>query len=156
LIFLSGCARLYSARVFIKTLNSLITTGVCHNYQVIVVDNASTCTITKDFLKELEYNQAIKLITNSVNVGTAKAINQAWSFRHDKQHCIKIDNDIVINSNNDWVQELIEVVERDNKIGQIGLKRKDLWENTQHKYLFYLQQFFQIVQLGNHACVDIA
>lgn len=64
---------------------------------------------------------------NDTNLGTARAINKAWSMRQPGEHCIKMDDDIIINSPG-WVDELEEAIRRDPTIGQVGLKRKDCWE----------------------------
>ena len=75
------------------------------------------------------------VITNDVNVGTAKAINQAWKFRKPLEHLVKMDNDVQINYIG-WIDELEEAIERDPQIGIIGLKRKDLMENPYRSDMF--------------------
>lgn len=74
-----------------------------------------------------------KVIRNDSNIGTARAINQAWKLRQPGQHCIKMDDDIAINSSG-WVDELEEAIRRDPAIGQVGLKRKDCWEWPGHEH----------------------
>jgi GT2 family glycosyltransferase len=91
--------------------------------RIIIVDNAS-CEETKELLKASPF----EVITNKENVGTAKAINQAWAFKEPKQHLVKMDNDVDIQYY-EWIKELEEAIDRDNNIGIIGLKRKDLLEN---------------------------
>lgn len=62
------------------------------DHRIIIVDNAS-CEETKELLKACPF----EVITNTENIGTAKAINQAWAKKEPKQHLIKMDNDVDIN-----------------------------------------------------------
>ncbi len=70
--------------------------------------------------------------TNNENIGTARAINKAWARRAPGQHCIKMDDDVVIHSSG-WLDQLEEAIRRDSSIGQIRLKRKDVWEHPKHE-----------------------
>jgi GT2 family glycosyltransferase len=62
------------------------------------------------------------------NIGTARAINKAWQFRLPGENVVKMDNDVIIHSTG-WVEALESCIERDPKIGIIGLKRGDLLES---------------------------
>jgi len=106
-----------------KTIKNLFDTIDFSNHRLIIVDNNS-CEETKKILKQ--YVQ-VKVITNTENVGTAKAINQAWAFRQPNETVIKMDNDVVIN-NYGWVEEM-ELAMKIGGYGIIGLKRKDLMQS---------------------------
>ena len=108
-----------------QTLISLMDTVDLDVHRLFIIDNGS-CEETKKGLASLPEN--ITVITNPENVGTAKAINQAWKFRLPNEHLIKMDNDVVINGYG-WVEELEDAIERDTSIGIIGLKRNDLIES---------------------------
>jgi GT2 family glycosyltransferase len=110
-----------------KTLRSLLRTVDMNQHRLIVVDNNS-CKDTKvnfKWFKGLGLN--IEVITNSENVGTAKAINQAWAYRKPNETVIKMDNDVVIN-NYGWVEEM-ELAMKLGGYGILGLKRKDLMQS---------------------------
>jgi GT2 family glycosyltransferase len=107
-----------------QTLESLANTVDFSQHRVIVIDNDS-CIETKNILKD--YDQFITVITNTENVGTAKAINQAWAYRKPNEVLIKMDNDVVIN-NYGWVEEM-ELAMKLGGYGIIGLKRKDLMQS---------------------------
>lgn len=111
----------------VETLDSIGET-VNSDHRVIVVDNNS-CAETKDILNGRKLMGDIELITLPENIGTAAAINLAWKQRRPGEHCIKMDNDIVVNCSG-WVEQMEEVIERFPSIGQIGLKRKDCTETT--------------------------
>lgn len=120
-----------------KTLISLAQTVDWSRNRLVVVDNGS-CSTTKGILKRFEELGALKVsgnfgwkihgmkvITNTENLGTARAVNQGLRLREPGEYCVKIDNDVVIHSSG-WVQEMGEAMERCPEIGVLGLKRKDL------------------------------
>jgi GT2 family glycosyltransferase len=113
-----------------RVLNALYNQDIFTDHDFWVVDNNS-CDATKEILKSLAEYGYINLITNEQNIGTAEAINLAWKNRKPGQHCIKMDNDVVINYL-DWVKEMVEAIEREARIGIVGLKRKDCWEEPNH------------------------
>jgi GT2 family glycosyltransferase len=108
----------------LQTLESLANTVDFSEHRIIVIDNDS-CIETKNILEEHE--QFITVITNTENVGTAKAINQAWAYRKPNEVVIKMDNDVVIN-NYGWVEEM-ELAMKLGGYGILGLKRKDLMQS---------------------------
>ena len=97
------------------------------NHRLFLIDNAS-CQETKDILSEAAKNAFVTVITNNENVGTAKAINQAWKLRNEQEYLIKMDNDCIVYAD-DWIDQMEECFERMPKIGILGLKRKDLLED---------------------------
>ncbi len=117
-----------------RTIYSLLNTVDFDKHRLIISDNYS-CAETAELYSELgNYNlfgDKALLIQNDKNIGTAEAINLAWQRRQPGEHCIKMDNDVVIHSAG-WVEEMEEAITRDPKIGIIGLKRKDLIQTTWH------------------------
>jgi GT2 family glycosyltransferase len=95
-------------------------------HMLIISDNGS-CEDTHAVYAKMRHELPFVLIQNDENLGTAKAINRAWRLRQLGEHCIKMDNDVVIH-NPGWVDRMEEVFERDDTIGICGLKRKDLAE----------------------------
>jgi GT2 family glycosyltransferase len=118
-----------------ETLRSLGKTVDMTRHRVIVVDNGS-CDATKQLLARYESEGRITLITLPENIGTARAVNRAWQLRNTGEHCVKMDNDVVIHANG-WADQLEEAFRRDPNSGIIGLKRKDCWENPNHPEPFY-------------------
>jgi GT2 family glycosyltransferase len=111
-----------------ETLDSLFNTVDFENHRLIIVDNNS-CVETKNIISEfLTYtNRNIDVIFNTENVGTAKAINQAWAMRQPGETLIKMDNDCVINHFG-WVEDM-EIAMLKGGYGIMGLKRKDLLQS---------------------------
>lgn len=100
------------------------------------------------------------LIENEANIGTARAINKAWKLRKPGEHCLKIDSDVVLHEPG-WLDKLEECIERDPRIGIIGLKRRDLdesphqppgsWAHSKLKMLPHVKgQPWLIVEKVNH------
>jgi GT2 family glycosyltransferase len=110
------------------TIDSLINTVDLDYHRIIVVDNNS-CEETKKVLKY--WSSHITVITNSENLGTAKAINQAWALKEHGEVLIKMDNDVVIN-NYGWIEEMENVMKLGG-YGIVGLKRKDLMQHPNAK-----------------------
>lgn len=117
-----------------ETLQKLLPSVNLARHEVHVIDNGS-CEETKEELRYWEARNLITLHTNKENVGTARAINQAWELRKGR-HCIKMDNDVVIYKK-DWVEDLLYAINLDPNIGIVGLKRKDCWETPTHESAHY-------------------
>jgi GT2 family glycosyltransferase len=115
------------SKITMECLDGIYQTVDLKKHRLIIVDNNS-CENTKELFTRFSGRRFIEqVITLPDNIGTARAINQAWKLRQPGEHCIKMDNDIIINSPS-WVDELEEAIRRDPTIGQVGLKRKDCWE----------------------------
>jgi len=113
-----------------ETLDSLANTVDREEHRIIIVDNNS-CVETKKLLVKYHSWMNIEIITNNENVGTAKAINQAWSLRQPNEVVVKMDNDVVINSYG-WIEDM-ETAMRLENYGIVGLKRKDLIQHPNAK-----------------------
>lgn len=113
----------------LKTLNSLADTVDFTKHTLMLSVNGYT-EETKAILWGFQ-DIIHKIFWNETNLGTAEAINLVWRNRLPGQHAIKMDDDVVIHSSG-WVDEMEEAILREPQIGQIGLKRKDCWENPSH------------------------
>jgi len=113
-----------------KVLKELHFQHIFYDHEFWIIDNDS-CEKTKEIIKEYAADGFINVITNEQNIGTAEAVNLAWKHRKPGQHCIKMDNDVIID-NYDWVKEMVHAIEREARIGIVGLKRKDCWEEPNH------------------------
>ena len=141
-----------------RTLKSILDTVNLDRHRVIIVDNAS-CTDTKRILDLFSGYHGFTVITLPENVGTAKAVNKAWQLRKDGENCIKMDNDVVIHSKG-WADEMEAALSLDPRMGIVGLKRKDCWENPNHPDPFYRSELqmlphangepWRIVERVNH------
>ena len=116
----------------IDTIASISKTVDTDKNRIIIINNCSDWNV--DIAAELLASGKNKplVINLSENIGTARAINLAIQQRRPGEHVIKIDNDVVIHQKG-WVERLEECVEREPRIGQVGLKRKDLWETPWHE-----------------------
>jgi len=119
-----------------KSIKSIAKTVDLKKHRFLIVDNASNKE-TKDWFIEIADNNYfgeanVTLLTNDENIGTARAINLAWKLREPGENCIKIDDDMVINTPG-WVELMEEAIQREPRIGQIGVKRKDCWEHPDHE-----------------------
>lgn len=132
-----------------RTIDSLYQTVDTRKHRIIVVDNGS-CEATK---KLLASNSRIEVIRLHENIGTAKAVNKAWQLRKPNEHCIKMDNDVVIHVNV-WADQMEEAIRRDPSIGIIGLKRKDCWEKPSRDD-FYKSELYMLPQVTGEPWVVV-
>ena len=105
----------YNSHSTIKEcIRALLNQNVKVNYEIIVVDNASSdgsLELAKKILSKS--NKKYILIKNSSNVGYCLGNN--IGIKHSKGEYIAIINpDIILEK--DWLKKLIEVLELDNKI----------------------------------------
>lgn len=107
-----------------KTVEKLLDQNIYINHDLYLINNGS-CKETELYLKSLP--SEVNVIFNTENIGTARAINKAWLKRGKSQHAIKMDDDVII-MQKDWIEQMVEAIEREPKIGIIGLKRKDCTE----------------------------
>jgi GT2 family glycosyltransferase len=116
-----------------QTIDSLLETVDFKKHKLYLVNNNS-CEETRKILDSYCWINTllnIYVIDNTENVGTAKAINQAWALKEPGEVLIKMDNDVVIN-NYGWVEDM-ENAMRLGGYGIVGLKRKDLMQHPNAK-----------------------
>lgn len=109
-----------------RTLESLLSTLAFSRHRVVLVVNGQT-EETAQAISEFVAATDSEVIYMPENVGTARAINQAWKLRQPGEHAVKMDNDVVIYYPG-WADVLEDCISRDSQIGIIGLKRKDCIE----------------------------
>ena len=116
-----------------ETIESLIETVDLKKHKLYLVNNNS-CEETRKILDSYCWVNTllnIYVIDNLENIGTAKAINQAWALKEPGEVLIKMDNDVVIN-NYGWIEDM-ETAMRLGGYGIVGLKRKDLMQSPNAK-----------------------
>lgn len=133
-----------------KTLCSIERTVNMDEHRLILSVNGATDE-TRNIIEDFSLSDGIcktvyDTIWNNENIGTAKAINKVWAQRLPGEHVIKMDDDVVIHSEG-WVDEMEEAIRRDPLIGQVGLKRKDCWENPKHESDDYRSELIMLPQV---------
>lgn len=88
-----------------------------NNFEIIIVDNASSDN-TIEYLNSLSEKEVrIKRVQNNENLGFPIAVNQG--IKKAKGNFILIANNDIVLTNN-WLERMIEVAESDPKIGIVG------------------------------------
>jgi len=102
-------------------------------YRLIIVDNHSTDG-TADYLWGLEHDLGLRIITNAVNEGFARAVNQGIQAG-DSPYVVLLNNDVEVPQG--WLGILIEAMEADPRIGAMGVlstaKTQATWEGRFEK-----------------------
>lgn len=142
-----------------KTLVSLSDTVDFERHRLIISDNGS-CPETKELYGAC-YRMIEKVIYNGKNIGTAAALNKAWTHRKPNEVVCKVDNDVVWHRPG-WADLIEMVFAKTTNIGICGLKRRDLDESPLNPHKFYqtsLQAIphdktknepFLVVEVANH------
>jgi len=85
------------------------------NYDVVVVDNASTDRSLADIEASFGSNPLITIVENSENVGHSEGCNIGARMTKG-QYIVFLDSDIEFEEKN-WLWELVNVMENDKKVG---------------------------------------
>lgn len=143
------------APILKRCLDSVLKTVDFSRHRICLVINSSTEESTEHIFQFLEkVGEGSEAIWMQENVGTAKAINKAWLTRQPGEHAVKMDDDVVIH-NSGWADEMEEAIAYDPKIGIVGLKRKDCWENPQHENEFYRSEIKLLPHEPGHPWIII-
>ncbi|MFH8119648.1 MAG: glycosyltransferase family 2 protein [Candidatus Aenigmatarchaeota archaeon] len=98
-------------------LNSLLKNTKYPNYKVIVVDNGSTDGSPN--LLEKEFGKKVDLIINKENLGFSKGMNIGIKYvlnKYNPKYVGLLNNDLLF-PDKFWLQKIIEIMERDKRIG---------------------------------------
>ena len=113
----------YNGKDLIKTAIDSIKKSTLRNFEIIVVDNASTDG-SKEFLRK-NYNN-INIVENSLNLGYT-GINNAVKFCKGK-YILFLNNDIKLDKN--CIKNLVRVIESDESIGMTAPKLINFYDET--------------------------
>jgi len=105
------------------------------NYELILVDNASTEVGVQQYLKSVS-NATV--ILNQTNVGVGKAWTAAARLSKGKYLCL-LNNDTEVEPN--WLQHLLNRITSDKQIGIVGCKLLLPNRTTQHCGMMYFPQY---------------
>lgn len=111
-----------------RTFGALRDTVDWDRHRLIVVDNGS-CDETKAVIHNAMAGiPGMERVGWAFNAGQARAISYAWDFAKPGEHVARIDNDVFIKTPG-WLDKLEACVERDQKLGIVGLKHRDLMDH---------------------------
>ena len=99
-----------------KCLESVFATSYKHEFEVIVVDNASIDG-SKTYLDGLKYK--VMVIRNEENLGFAKACNQGAAAAKG-EYLLFLNNDTIVTPG--WLDALAEELDADRSVGIVGPK----------------------------------
>ena len=118
---------------------------------MVIVDNASNQE-TRDYLTGAARTFAnLNLITNSANLGFARACNQGSRAARGK-HLLFLNNDTEVQPG--WLPPLVEVMEADAKVGAVGAKLLFPNGTVQHAGVVIINnQMNDIPLTATHICL---
>jgi GT2 family glycosyltransferase len=102
-----------------QCLNSIAKNTDYENFEVIIVDNASTDE-TADFLANFNLPIKGKVITNGDNKTYSVVNNQARTLALDSDFILTLNNDTIVTKG--WLSKMLEVFNLYDNIGAVGCK----------------------------------
>lgn len=122
----------------VRTLASLRETVNFERHRIAIADNGSvpdTTLLCKSFLNLVP--SMPPLLRSEENLGTAHAINALIRYAlDDHEIVVKLDNDVEF-EREDWLDDLEDILLRDETIGIVGLKRKDVCQCPENTHPMY-------------------
>lgn len=117
------------------TLISLKRTVDLSKHRIMIFDNSEDSETARQILL-MVHGYGFSYLSEGSNLGTARGINRVWKYRTQGEHCVKMDDDVVVHCDG-WADQLEHAIELKPDLGILGLKRKDCWERPdeteQHK-----------------------
>lgn len=102
-----------------KCIDSIYKNTNHQDYEIILINNASSDS-TEDYLQKLKNdNTNIKVIQNNKNLGFAKANNQGVEIAGGK-YIVFLNNDT--ESQQGWLTSMLEIIANDENVGAVGSK----------------------------------
>ena len=105
----------FNGKTLLKQCLSTLLETEYPDYEIVVVDNASTDKSLADVKATFGSNPRIKFVENRENVGHAEGCNIGAKMTTGK-YVVFLDSDIEFNSKN-WLSELVNVMENDETVG---------------------------------------
>ena len=97
-------------------LESIFSTTTYPDYEVIMVDNASSDG-SVEMLREFARKKKIRLIENKANVGYSRGKNQGFALAKGG-YVYMLDSDTLVDDG--WLEKAVETIELDDKIAAVG------------------------------------
>lgn len=119
-----------------KTMASLSIAVHDIPYNMYVVDNGSTDGTQLWLMGQRDIPLRYETICYPDNKGTATAVNVAWGHRAEGQHCLKLDNDFVVQDKN-WLWRALAILAARPDIGTVAVKWDGNPENPEHTNVIY-------------------
>jgi len=98
-------------------LDSIYRNTLYPNFEVIIVDNASTDGTREYLQRQMETHQNLRVILNEENKGFAHANNQGI-LNASGSYIVLLNNDTVVTRG--WLGGLVRYLESDSKVGMVG------------------------------------
>lgn len=143
------------ASIIIPVFNNLPLTRQCLEsintntgtpHEIIVVDNGSSDG-TREYLLQMEASCRVRVITNRLNLGFARASNQgAQAARGD--FLVFLNNDTIVQPG--WLEELVACARKEEKAGAIGARLLYLDDTIQHAGVVFNEDITQILHIYQH------
>jgi len=111
-----------------KTLENLFN-NTSTPFDLIIMDNGSAKPV-KDLLANFENKtykngSTSKVIHNSSNIGTTDTYSEIRKYLKEGQYYLKLDNDVVVPKNKEWLSTLIQIIESNNNVEVVAYPTRE-------------------------------
>ena len=134
-----------------KALEALMLTKDMERVQVVIVDNGSN-QATKDVLYSFtRYPGFIdQIIYNEWNTGVAFGVNRWMSLWQKHQHCVQMDADCIMVSD-DWVKVFLELIAMKD-VAVVAAHRPTAWIDSGKQKLDFFKDMITVEERLGHWC----
>lgn len=109
---------LFNRQPFTKLFIENLINNTNEPFDLVLWDNGSQDPTQKllDKIEKLKFKNGstIKIIRNEFNHGIASSLYKIQDLRKNGQHFMKIDNDVAVPKNKNWLKEMINIIENNN------------------------------------------
>ncbi|MDD5292587.1 MAG: glycosyltransferase family 2 protein [Candidatus Omnitrophica bacterium] len=138
----------YNGKEFLKPCLDSVLASTYHNFEIIVVDNASVDD-SVSFLKDNYAVDRVRVISEKKNYGVPGGRNIGFKYSHG-DYIIFLDNDAVVGKG--WIEGFLEVFSEDEKIAVAQAKLLSMLERNRFDHAGdFLTPFGFLVERSNGA-----
>jgi GT2 family glycosyltransferase len=102
----------------VKTcIESVLESAQFNSFNLVVIDDASTEPLLRNYLADLENKRAISLITNRSNLGFTKTVNLGMGLNTDRDVLLLNSDTVVYGS---WLERLREAAYSDKRVATVN------------------------------------
>lgn len=113
------------AQYLARCLESLRTTVDWSRHRMVAMDSASCAEAAGLLDAAVKAGVPLEILRSAEARGTAWCVNRCWERRRPQEKVIKVDDDVVFQEAG-WLDLMEEALDREPKLGILGLKRVDV------------------------------
>jgi glycosyltransferase involved in cell wall biosynthesis len=110
---------LFNRQPFTKLFLENLFNYTLEPFDLLLWDNGSAYPTQKllDKVEKLKFRNGstVTIVRNSSNLGVASSLHKAQRYRKKDQHFMQLDSDVLVPKDNNWLNDLINIIENNNE-----------------------------------------